>query len=148
MNRPCVRSSSELLSSVCQFSSALGDKKTDGGMSLVVQWIRICLPMQGAHVQSLFRELGSHVLQGNQVLAPQLEKAQSPRATMKTQHSQKKKKIDLTCLPWRKGKRHRADCSHNGCCTLLCKYIEDSASLEERRSAVFRGARKCFKYRI
>ena len=60
----------------------------------------------------------------------------------------KKKKKDLTCLPWRKGKRHRADCSHNGCCTLLCKYIEDSASLEERRSAVFRGARKCFKYRI
>ena len=76
---------------MCQFSSALGDKKTDGGMSLVVQWIRICLPMQGAHVQSLFRELGSHVLQGNQVLAPQLEKAQSPSATMKTQHSQKKK---------------------------------------------------------
>ena len=92
MNRPCVRSSSELLSSVCQFSSALGDKKTDGGMSLVVQCIRICLPMQGAHVQSLFRELGSHVLQGNQVLAPQREKAQSPSATMKTQHSQKKKK--------------------------------------------------------
>ena len=72
MNCPCVLSSSELLSRMCQEFSALGDKKIDGGTSLVVQWIRVRLPMQGAHVQSLFRELGSHVLQGNQVLAPQL----------------------------------------------------------------------------
>ena len=33
--------------------------------SLVVQWLRIHLPMQGMQVQSLLRELGSHVPWGN-----------------------------------------------------------------------------------
>ena len=32
------------------------------GISLVAQWLRICLPMQGTWVQSLFRELRSHTL--------------------------------------------------------------------------------------
>ena len=57
----------------------------------MVQWIRVHLPMQGAHVQSLFRELGSHVLQGNQVLAPQLEKAQAPQRRPSTAKKKKKK---------------------------------------------------------
>ena len=30
------------------------------GTSLVVQWLRICLPMQGIQVQSVVRELRSH----------------------------------------------------------------------------------------
>ena len=30
--------------------------KVDGGTSLVVQWLRICLPMQGTLVQSLVQE--------------------------------------------------------------------------------------------
>ena len=31
------------------------------GTSLVVQWLRICLPKQGTQVQSLVRELRSHM---------------------------------------------------------------------------------------
>ena len=30
------------------------------GTSLVVQWLSLCLPMQGLWVRSLIRELGSH----------------------------------------------------------------------------------------
>ena len=32
------------------------------GTSLVVQWLRICLPLQGAWFRSLVRELRSHML--------------------------------------------------------------------------------------
>ena len=32
---------------------------------LVIQWLRICLPIQGTWVQSLVGELGSHMLRGN-----------------------------------------------------------------------------------
>ena len=35
------------------------------GISLLVQWLRFHLLMQGAQVQSLVRELRSHMLQGN-----------------------------------------------------------------------------------
>lgn len=31
---------------------------------LMVQWSKSCLPIQGAQVQSLVRELRSHMLQG------------------------------------------------------------------------------------
>ena len=31
------------------------------GTSLLVQWLRLHLPMQGVQVQSLARELGSHI---------------------------------------------------------------------------------------
>ena len=36
-------------------------KKLKRRTSLVVQWLRICLAMQGTHVQFLVRELSSHV---------------------------------------------------------------------------------------
>ena len=32
---------------------------------LVVQWLRICLPMQGTRVQSLVRELRFHMTRGS-----------------------------------------------------------------------------------
>ena len=35
------------------------------GTSLVIQWLRICLVMQGMWVRSLVRELRFHMLQGN-----------------------------------------------------------------------------------
>ena len=35
-----------------------------GGIFLVVQWLRLCLPMQGVWIQSLVGELRSHTLQG------------------------------------------------------------------------------------
>ena len=47
------------------------------GFSLVVQWLRSCLVIQGTWVQSLVRELRSHILQNNEVCTPQPE---SPRA--------------------------------------------------------------------
>ena len=40
--------------------------------SLVVQWLRLCLPMQGTRVQSLIRELGSHMPMGQLTCALQL----------------------------------------------------------------------------
>ena len=40
-------------------------KKYPEGTSLVVQWLRICLPMQGTWVRSLVGELRSHMLRGN-----------------------------------------------------------------------------------
>ena len=40
--------------------------------ALVVQWLRDCLPMQGTQVQSLVRELRSHLLQSNSAHVPQL----------------------------------------------------------------------------
>jgi len=41
------------------------------GTSLVVQWLRICVPMQEMGVQSLARELRSQLPQGNQGNAQQ-----------------------------------------------------------------------------
>ena len=35
------------------------------GTSLMVQWLRICLPMQSMQVQSWVRELRSYMPQGN-----------------------------------------------------------------------------------
>ena len=40
-------------------------KKSGEGLSLVVQWLRICLPMQGMRVWSLVGELTSYKPQGN-----------------------------------------------------------------------------------
>ena len=31
-------------------------KKSNGGTSLVAQWLRICLPMQGTRIRALVRE--------------------------------------------------------------------------------------------
>ena len=54
---------SALLSS--QKSDKKGTKLHPLWTALVVQWLRIHLPMQGMHVQSLLRELGSHVPWGS-----------------------------------------------------------------------------------
>ena len=35
------------------------------GISLVVQWLRICIAIQGMWVQSLVRELKSHILRSH-----------------------------------------------------------------------------------
>ena len=37
-------------------------KEESVGTSLVVQWFRLCLPMQGVRVQTLVRGLRSHML--------------------------------------------------------------------------------------
>ena len=42
----------------------------DAGTSLVVQWLRIQLAMQGTWVQSLVREVRSHMLWGNEAHVP------------------------------------------------------------------------------
>ena len=79
--------------------------KKCGGTSLVVQWLRICLPTQGTQVQSLVRELRSHVLWSNWAQAPHLlsvphnerearaTQQKIPHATTKTWCSQINEKI-------------------------------------------------------
>ena len=47
--------------------------RISSGTSLVVQWLRIWLPVQGTWVQSLVLELRSHMPQGNYACVPQLE---------------------------------------------------------------------------
>ena len=49
-------------------------KTHTSGTSLVVQWLRICLAMQGTWVQSPVRKLRSHVQQSNKASMPQLLK--------------------------------------------------------------------------
>ena len=56
--------------------------KMQGGITLLVQWLRIHLQMQGTRVSSPVRELRSHV---------QL----SPHTATQTQHSQKKKIVHI-----------------------------------------------------
>ena len=46
---------------VSQEKSTWKLKKSDSGTSQVVQWLRLRLPMQGVWIQSLVRELSSHV---------------------------------------------------------------------------------------
>ena len=43
----------------------VGIKNVGVGTSLVVQWLRICLPMQGMRVRSLVGELRSHMPRRN-----------------------------------------------------------------------------------
>ena len=62
-------------------------KKAFLGTSRMVQWLRSHLPIQGLRVQSLARELRSHVPWSNKVRTLQLE---SPRAPMNPQRSQNK----------------------------------------------------------
>ena len=50
------------------------------GTSLVVQWLRICLPGQEMQVRSLVEELRFHRLQDNSACMPQPLKPTHPRA--------------------------------------------------------------------
>ena len=53
-------------------------KKSPVGASLVVQWLRLCLPMQGTPVRSLVREVRSHVPRGQ--LSPCATAREKPNA--------------------------------------------------------------------
>ena len=57
------------------------------GTSLEVQWLRICLPVQGIQVRSLVRDLRSHVLC----------QATKPKACYNKDPAQPKKKKKKTC---------------------------------------------------
>ena len=48
-----------------KFKNKIKLKKKKVGTFLVVQWLTVCLPVQGIRVQSLIRELSSHKSQGN-----------------------------------------------------------------------------------
>ena len=39
----------------------MSQEEKETGTSLVIQWLRVCLPLQGMWVQSLVRELGFHM---------------------------------------------------------------------------------------
>ena len=59
----------------------------------MVQWLRICLRMQGMWVRSLVGELRSHMLQGNLAHVPQLL---SPRATTREKPVRRNER---SCVP-------------------------------------------------
>ena len=61
------------------------------GISLVVQWLRICLPVQGMRVRSLVRELKSHMPR-NEALAAKLKKP-APKTSMPQQRPSTAKKM-------------------------------------------------------
>ena len=48
-----------------QYSTQVKKKQTSVGASPVVQWLKICLAVQGTQVQSLVWELRAHMLQSN-----------------------------------------------------------------------------------
>ena len=56
----------------CSRSGVLPGRKERRGTSLVVQWLRSCLLMQGTQVGSLVGELRSHMPEGNEAHALQL----------------------------------------------------------------------------
>ena len=70
------------------------------GISLVVQWLRIYFPMQGAQVQSLVGELRSHMPVGNQAHVPYLlslcSRAQELQQRAHTVKTNKQRKNALT----------------------------------------------------
>ena len=47
---------SQTQKSTCSKMPFMSTSRTDGGASLIVPWLRICLPMQGTWVQFLVRE--------------------------------------------------------------------------------------------
>ena len=61
-----------------QRSIILNSQKVETGTFLVVQWLRIHLPIQATRVRSLVRELRSHMQRSNEACTLQLL---SPRAT-------------------------------------------------------------------
>ena len=60
-----LRGETQTVSSSCPHLVQL--QKLKAGTSLVVQWLKLQLPMQGAWVQSLVRELRSHMLEFSSV---------------------------------------------------------------------------------
>ena len=60
-----LRGETQTLSTSCPRLVQL--QKLKAGTSLVVQWLKLQLPMQGAWVQSLARELRSHMLEFSSV---------------------------------------------------------------------------------
>ena len=62
INRRIVSPKVSLSCELSQLASHISVSKTDEvGTSLAVQWLRLCLPMQGVRVRSLVGELRSHM---------------------------------------------------------------------------------------
>ena len=72
------------------------------GASLVVQWLRICLPTQGTWVRSLVRG-GFHILWSNQAPVPQLlslpttEPATREATAMRSPHTTSERVVPTCC---------------------------------------------------
>ena len=66
------------------------------GTSLVVQWLRICLPVQGIHARFLVRNLRSHML--CQATKPKACYNKDPAQPKKKKERKKKKICPLTSL--------------------------------------------------
>ena len=63
----------------------LKHKKAATGTSLVVQWVRICLPKQETWVRALVWE-DHHMLQSNQACMPQLLKPERREPALHRRH--------------------------------------------------------------
>ena len=99
------------------------------GMSLVVQWLRLCLAMQGTQVRSLVWEPRSHMPRNSWAHTPQLESPRAAtkeprdatnasRASTKTQLSQVNKQANhsrchLISIKKSKGKKTREETTYN-----------------------------------
>ena len=69
-------------------------------ISLVVQWLRLHLPLQAARVQSLAGELRSHMLRGTAKTNKQTKKPHGPQKTIYNQcNLEKKSKNESITLP-------------------------------------------------
>ena len=80
------------------FSLPRGHVKLNLGTSLVVQWLRICLSMQGVWVRSLVGELGSHMPHGQKKTKQNIKQKQCCRkfsGDFENGPHQKKKKKNL-----------------------------------------------------
>ena len=68
----CLSPVNQITGLITGYMCPVANKNESPGTSLVVQWLRICLPMQGTQVRSLVGELRSHMPRGNEARAPQL----------------------------------------------------------------------------
>ena len=82
--------------------SKTGVKNSRVGTSLVVEWLRICLAMQGTWVWSLAQELRSNIPQSNEVHTPHLrpDSAKSLKTTTITKTQQGWLKVCLEIQHW------------------------------------------------
>ena len=80
---------------ISQSLKSLAFKTSGLGTSLVVQWLRPCLPMQGVRVRPLVRELRSHMPLGQKA---RNNTVTNSIKTLKMVHILKKKKKNQGCI--------------------------------------------------
>ena len=120
--------------------STLFLQKERGGSSLTVQWLRLCLPMQGVWVRSLIEELRSHTSHGQNTKTENRNNIVTNLVkTLKGSTSKKILKKKKLCL------KKKRDKGGVGCHCGLCK--KDYNRGEKRRAENTGGSRTVFRVR-